>query len=130
MEEKVVSNRLPALYETISPLLRFINHSTWGQREEQSRICDLTFGNPHEMPLTQYIEALQRAIVPQNKDWFAYKKSESKVQSVVSSSLSKRLRHQFEAEDICLTNGAIAGLHIVLNTIVDAGDEVIFMNNF
>ena len=122
-----MSNRLPALYETVAPLLRFINDSTWGQRKEASQICDLTFGNPHEMPLTQYIEALQRVIVPQNQDWFGYKKSESKAQSIVSSSLSKRLRHQFEAEDICLTNGAIAGLHIVLNTIVDAGDEVIFM---
>lgn len=127
MEAKVVSSRVLALYESISPLLRFINDSTWGQVSEPSRICDLTFGNPHEMPMTEYVEALQRAIIPQNQDWFAYKQSESKVQSVVSQSLSERLGYQFEADDICLTNGAIAGLHIVLNTIVEAGDEVIFM---
>ncbi len=127
MEAKIVSNRVPALAETISPLLRFLHDSTWGQVSAQNRICDLTFGNPHEMPLTRYVEALQRAIIPHNLDWFAYKQSESKAQSVVSSSLSERLGHQFESEDICLTNGAIAGLHIVLNTIVEPGDEIIFM---
>ena len=127
MEAKIVSNRVTALSETISPLLRFINDSTWGQVSAQNRVCDLTFGNPHEMPLTKYVEALQKALVPLNQDWFAYKQSESKMQSVVSSSLSERLGHQFEAEDICLTNGAIAGLHVVLNTILEPGDEVIFM---
>ena len=130
MEEKIVSNRIPALYDTVAPLLRFVNDSTWGQCSDHSRICDLTFGNPHEMPLTKYVEALQRVIVPHNKDWFAYKQSESNAQSVVSTSLSERLGHKFDADDICLTNGAIAGLHIVLNTIVDAGDEVIFMTPY
>ncbi|NET38063.1 MAG: aminotransferase class I/II-fold pyridoxal phosphate-dependent enzyme [Cyanothece sp. SIO1E1] len=64
------------------------------------------------MPLTHYVEALQTAIVPHNPDWFAYKQSESEAQSVISISLSERLRHPFEADDICMTNGAVAGLYI------------------
>ncbi|MEM7538621.1 MAG: aminotransferase class I/II-fold pyridoxal phosphate-dependent enzyme, partial [Chloroflexota bacterium] len=127
MNMGIISTRVPSLYETVAPILRFWNDSTWVQRRTMDGICDFTFGNPHEMPLTSYVDAVQKALVPEHKDWFAYKQSESVAQTVISADLSKRLGHPFEAEDICMTNGAVAGLYITLNTIVDAGDEVIFI---
>lgn len=74
METMVGSQRIPALSDTVLPILRFMDDSTWARREGQSGICDFTFGNPHEMPLTNYVEALQNAIVPHNKDWLAINK--------------------------------------------------------
>lgn len=125
MTSDTVSNRVSTLRATIAPLLRFIHDSAWAKREDPG--YDFTFGNPYEMPLPQYVEALQQAIMPCEPDWFAYKQSEPEAQAIISASLSQRLEHLFEASDICLTNGAIAGRHIILNTIINPGDEVIFM---
>ena len=127
MEISPVSNRIAAMSDTMASLLQFITNSTWAHHQVSSQTCDFVFGNPHEMPLTGYVEALQQAIAPQNKDWFAYKQSEPEAQSVISASLTQRLGHQFDQGDICLTNGAVAGLNIVIKTIVDVGDEVIFI---
>lgn len=128
MNTNVVSRRVQVLSETIAPLTRFLNESTWAKSEQQHRVCDFTFGNPHEMPLNQYVEALQKSSNPLMTDWFAYKQSIEAAQLVVSRSLSHRLGSPFNADDICLTNGAIAGLHVVLNTIIETGDEVIFIS--
>jgi aspartate aminotransferase len=124
---EIVSNIIPAMHNTMIPIFRFFTESAWARRHDLGTVCDFAFGNPHDMPLPLYVEALQKAIIPQNKDWFAYKQSEAEAQVVVSASLSERLGHPFAAEDICLTNGAFAGLNIAIKTIINAGDEVIFI---
>ena len=50
-------------------------------------VADFTFGNPQEMPLPGLVDALQRAAVPQAKDWFAYKFSEDEPRRIVAESL-------------------------------------------
>ncbi len=122
-----ISDRIPALYETISPFMRFLTDSAWARHKQSDKTCDFAFGNPHEMPLPGYTNALREAVVPHDKDWFAYKRSEANAQRVVSATLSKRLGHRFEAEDICMTNGAVAGLSLTFNTILEGGDEVVFV---
>ncbi|MBW3589511.1 MAG: aminotransferase class I/II-fold pyridoxal phosphate-dependent enzyme [Actinobacteria bacterium] len=89
-------------------------------------VSDFIFGNPHDMPLPEFSEALQKASVPQSKDWFAYKMSEPESLAVVSESLSRRYQMKFSDEDILMTNGAFAGLAVSLKAIVDDGDEVIY----
>ena len=127
MEIRPLSSRIQPIYDTITPLIRFATESAWAHHKPSSETCDFALGNPHEMPLPGYVDTLQEAIVPQNKDWFAYKRSEPEAQLAISASLSQRLGHQFNEDDVCLTSGAFAGLHVVINTIVDAGDEVIFI---
>jgi aspartate aminotransferase len=121
-----VAQRVMAFQQGIEPFLRFFNESTYMRRHLEPDIADFVLGNPHEMPLTAVVEALQRAVVPQNKDWFAYKNSEPSSQAAIAASLRQWRQLPFEAEDISMTTGAFAGIAVVLNALVDPGDEVIF----
>jgi aspartate aminotransferase len=91
-------------------------------------ICDFTIGNPHEMPLPAFVEALRRWAVPRDAHWYAYKMNEPASRAVVAKSLRKSRGMAFEPDDIFLTNGATAALGVVLGTIIDPGDEVIFIS--
>ena len=121
------SARVKQLQNTMAPIHRFCVESTWAQKDPTADCCDFTFGNPHELPLDSYVDALSKSLKPQNKDWFAYKQSESDAQETIAKSLTERFNHKFDSADVVLTNGAIAALNLVLNLIVEAGDEVMFM---
>lgn len=119
-------NRLAQVMSSMRPFLQFMFSSTFTGRQGDPTICDFVFGNPHEMPLEALTDAFQRRIVPQNKDWFAYKTSEPAAAQVVAESLSRRRGLRFSAEDIALTNGAFAAIAVSLAAVLDEGDEVIF----
>ena len=125
---KPVSERSVRLLDSMSPILHFLNDSIWSSRRHETGICDFTIGNPHEMPPRELVEAYSRWIEPRNEHWFAYKMNETGPRDVLEGSLRQWRNIPFEAEDIFLTNGAIAALAVVLGTIVDPGDEVIFIS--
>ena len=54
------------------PVLRVVRTSPHRHRGGQPGVVDLLFGNPHDMPIPAYVEALQRHAVPQHPGWFAY----------------------------------------------------------
>jgi len=60
-------SRTEVLARTVRPLIEFVTQSAWAQRRDDPDIADFTFGNPHEMPLPGYVDALQRWAVPQHK---------------------------------------------------------------
>lgn len=113
---------------SIEPILWFTSESTHAKKGAHPDACDLTFGNPHDMPLPQIQEALTRWAVPQSKDWFAYKFSDPKAVDTVVESLRRRHGIQFEAADISMTNGAFGALASTLRAVVDPGDEVIYLS--
>jgi aspartate aminotransferase len=80
------------------------------------------------MPLPGFVQALQEQIVPQHSQWFAYKMSEPEARATIAESLRASHGQPFDAEDIMVTTGAFAGLAVTLATIVDPGDEVIFIS--
>ena len=124
-----VSQRIHNTQAAMAPFMRFFSDSAWARRDpENPRNCDFVFGNPHEMPLPDFVTALQRWSVPQNRDWFAYKTNEPEAQRVIAASLRERLGIAFEPDDLCLTNGAFAALAVSLCALVDPGDEVIFIS--
>lgn len=124
-----VSTRSLAVLETISTFYRFMS-GPLGEKNVpgNANLCDFVFGNPHEMPLAGFTAAMQREIVPRNKDWHAYKLNERASQEVVAATLRDLRGLPFEEDDIFMTNGAFAALAVTLNSIVDAGDEVIFIS--
>jgi aspartate aminotransferase len=126
MTGRPVSVRAQSLGKT--PILRFFTSSTWAKRFGEEGICDFTIGNPHDMPSPAFVETLQRWVPPRNKHWYAYKTNENESREVVARSLQKWRGIAFQAEDIFLTNGAIAALMVVLNAVLDPGDEVIFIS--
>lgn len=108
------------------PIFRFATSPLYTEKVRKPDVSDFAFGNPHDMPVAGFAEALQKWSVPQNKDWFAYKMNEPDAQEIVSQSLRAWRGVPFEAKDIFLTNGAFAALTVALGAILDAGDEVIF----
>jgi aspartate aminotransferase len=91
-------------------------------------VLDFTVGNPQEMPLPGYVDALRRQLEPRDKDWFAYQMSDPAACAAVATGLTTRLGVPFQAQDILMTTGAFAGLSVTLKTLIDAGDEVIFLS--
>ncbi len=121
-----ISQRTSAIMEMSGPIYEFAVNTIFSQRFGNPNVCDFAFGNPHEMPLTGFVETLQRWVVPQNKDWFAYKDNEATARRTVADSLRKWRRMPFEADDIFMTTGAFGAMAVALHTLVDPGDEVIF----
>jgi aspartate aminotransferase len=91
--------------------------------------CDFLFGNPHEVAPGAYVDALVRATDPGgDPTHYAYKMNEPGSTEAVAEGLRTRFGMPFEAEDVYMTNGNFAGLSIVLRTIADPGDEVVFVS--
>ena len=90
--------------------------------------CDFMFGNPHEPASRAYVDALVRGAQPTGKDHYAYTQNLPQATAAIATGLQDRLGLTFAADDIHMTNGNFAGLAIVLRTIVDVGDEVIFVS--
>lgn len=128
-----------AVSSTISPLLQelladrggiedFIIRSSYARRSGEAGICDFVFGNPHDLPLAEFEEAIRRHSQAQAPDWFAYKMSEPESRAAVAESLEIRYGISFHPADIAMTNGAFAGLAVTLRAIAGPGDEVVFFS--
>ena len=114
---KPISERSAGLSDSLSPIFRFLHESSWSRRRGESGICDFSMGNPHEMPLRDLVTAYSRWIEPRNESWYAYKMNETASREVLAGSLRKWRNMPFEAEDIFVTNGAIAALAVVLVSV-------------
>ena len=127
MTSQIVSRRIAAIHAA-TPVLEFLTASFQARRQNEPGVANFLFGNPHEMPLPGFVEALRHWSVPQDKDWFAYKFNDPKAQAAVAAVLRERRNVPFDPVDIFLTNGATGGLAITLGAVVDPGDEVVFIS--
>ncbi len=123
-----ITQRLGNIHTALANVLPFFEDSLFNRRIDDPLACDFIFGNPQEMPLQKYVETLQHWVVPQNKDWFAYKMSEEAPRQALALSLSQQRGLAFRPEDIHITTGAFSGLAVCLNAVLDPGDEVIFIS--
>lgn len=127
MSSQPLASRINQLAATMQPFMQFVTNSPWSRRAHEPNISDLAIGNPHETPLSQFTEILQKHAVPLNKDWFAYKTSEPQAQKVVAESLRQWKGLAVDPEDVAMTNGGFAAIQLAFQTVVNPGDEVIFM---
>lgn len=125
---QMIAQRVQAFQNATERVFRFLTDSTYARRHNEPGVSDFAVGNPHEMPLERFVEALQAATVPRNKDWFAYKLNEPPSQEIVANTLRTLRGLPYAPEDILMTNGAFAAIAVVLNTLVNAGEEVIFIS--
>jgi aspartate aminotransferase len=100
--------------------------SRWDSLRQRPGVCDFAFGNPHELAIPGYVEALGRHLAPADENWYAYKRSEPQAQAVVAKRLAEWRGLPFEAADIALTPGAFGAIAVALHVFVDIDDEVIF----
>ena len=116
--------RMQAIIRSSSTLVAFVEK--WNEMRQDPGVCDFAFGNPQELAIPGFAEALRRHTDPRDKDWYAYKRSEPEGQAVVAQRLRAWRGLPFEAADIALTPGAFAAIAVALHTILDRDDEVIF----
>lgn len=128
MMETPVSQHLDAVHAASAPFVEFLRTSAWASRMGSPGICDFVAGNPHDMPLPGYVEAIRKASIPRDPSWFAYKDNERVARDAAAESLRARLAIPFEADDVFMTKGASTALAVALATIVTPGDEVVFLS--
>lgn len=122
-----ISDRIAQYMTTVSPFMRFYNNEVFSRFMSDPNVSNFAVGNPQEMPLPAFGQALQKWSEPQNKNWYAYKFSEPSAQNVVAQSLRALRGIDFEPDDIAMTDGGFAAIKIALDTVVNPGDEVIMI---
>jgi aspartate aminotransferase len=120
-----ISSRIQAADAAFARVRKFLLSSRYGERRLEPGISDLTFGNPHEMPLPGLVDAIQRRAAPLDKNWFAYKTSEEEPQKFLAEHVGRELGLAFEPPDFALTAGAFAAIMVAFRLTLDAGDEAI-----
>ena len=125
---RALSRRAAGLQALTAPVVDFLTRSTWAQRQGDPDIADFVVGNPHEPPLPDFVSALREQLEPRRDDWFAYQMNDPTACAAVAEGLRSRLGLAFATEDVLLTTGAFAGLSVALRTLIDPGDEVLFIS--
>lgn len=128
MTTRPVSRQIESLHRAMGQLIEFFTQSSYARRAPDRLTADFVAGNPQEIALPGFVEALRRWSTPRDKDWFAYKMMDRSAQQAAASSLSSRLGLAFEPDDIFLTRGAGGALAVALRAVVDPGDEVVFVS--
>ena len=124
----IQERRADRMVANVAHIFDWFDGGPWRRHHLDPEVADFTFGNPQEMPLTGLVDALQRNAVPQDKDWFAYKLSESEPRRIVAESLKRRTGIAYEPRDVAMTAGAFGGLGVSIRALCDQGDEVIFLS--
>jgi aspartate aminotransferase len=120
------TSTIEELNKSIAPFLGFFNGPIWARNGDRG-VANFAVGNPTEMPLPGYVDALRAHLAPQSPDWFAYKLSEPKSQAAVARSLTARTGLDWDPADIAMTNGGFAAIAVALRAILEPGDEVVFL---
>jgi aspartate aminotransferase len=123
----VTTSTMSDMRDSVAAFLRYFGGPIWA-RNGQPGVANFAVGNPQEMPLPAYVDALRRHLEPQAPDWFAYKLSEPRSQAAVARGLTARTGLEWDPADVAMTNGGFAALAVAFRTILEAGDEVIFLS--
>lgn len=119
--------RSERLRASIAPFLEFFS-GPYGALNQDPAVANFAVGNPQEMPLRGYVDALRTHLEPRDKDWFAYKMSEPASRAAVARTLSARSGLDWDPSDVAMTNGGFGALAVALRAILEPGDEVIFLS--
>jgi len=121
------TRRIDRLAQSIAPFQAFFD-GPFAKLNANPDIANFAVGNPQEMPMPEYVEALRNHLEPRRRDWFAYKFSEPKARIAVARSLGARTGMSWDPADVAMTNGGFAALAVSMRALVEPGDEVIFFS--
>src|SRR5712692_6499920 len=105
---QAVSGQMQRLLGAIGGLAEWATNSPFVEALARPGISDFVFGNPHDLAMPEYVDALARAVQPTGKSHYAYKMSEAPAAAAVAAGLRGRFGLPFAAEDILMTNGNFA----------------------
>ena len=121
------ASHIDRLRRPIEPFLRFFT-GPYAELEPDPETANFAVGNPHDLPMPSYVEAVRKHLEPHNKDWFAYKLSEPNAQRTVARSMSTLTGLEWDPLDVQMTNGGFAAIAISMRTLLQPGDEAIFLS--
>lgn len=121
------TRRRDRMHQSIASFASFFS-GPYASLSVEPDVADFAVGNPQELPLPAYVEALQRSAVPRDKDWFAYKFSEPASQRTVAATLTQRTGMAWDPDDVAMTNGGFAALATALRSLVEPGDELLLLS--
>jgi aspartate aminotransferase len=123
----IVATRADRAVASLSEFMKTIE-AVESARAHAAGLCDFIAGNPQEIASRDYVDALKRWAEPRTTDWYGYKMAHRPAQQAAAAGLSAELGITFHPDDILLSRGAHGALGVALGTLVDAGDEVIFVS--
>jgi aspartate aminotransferase len=126
MAKQLFAQRVLALEQALRPFFDTVLQDPTAGRPPA--VANFMTGDPQELPPPGFVEALQRYSVPTATDWFAYRFQHQPARKAAATALSAELGAEFAAEDIFLTRAAGGAIALALNTVVDPGDEVVFLS--
>ncbi|TMK15696.1 MAG: aminotransferase class I/II-fold pyridoxal phosphate-dependent enzyme [Actinobacteria bacterium] len=121
-----VAERQMRIQTSLAPFLRGILGSAPLLGDPDA--CDFLAGNPEVPALPGYVETLQKWLEPQDRRWFAYGMPDPRAAEAASAALADELGLAFDPEDIILTRGAHGAMALAMATVLDPGDEVVFIS--
>lgn len=121
-----VAERQMRIQASLAPFLRGIMGSAPLMGDPDA--CDFLAGNPEVPALPGYVETLQKWLEPQDRRWFAYGMPDPRAAEAAATELTDELGVAFEPDDILLTRGAHGAMALAMATVLDPGDEVVFIS--
>jgi len=115
------------LRQSMQPFFTFFS-GPFSQLNELPDVANFAVGNPQEMPLPEYVAAVRSHLEPQDAHWFAYKISEPNARAVVADSLTRATGLAWDPLDVQMTNGGFAAIAVGIRTLLEPGDEAIFLS--
>ncbi|HEY8135724.1 MAG TPA: aminotransferase class I/II-fold pyridoxal phosphate-dependent enzyme [Candidatus Limnocylindrales bacterium] len=119
--------RVDQLRAAIAPFLGFFN-GPYSAMEKDPEVANFAVGNPHELAMPAYVKAIRDSLEPRDKDWYAYKLSEPNAQHTVARSMSALTGLDWDPANVQMTNGGFAAIAVALRTLLEPGDEAIFLS--
>jgi aspartate aminotransferase len=117
--------RIGALQESL-PFYAWYARSPHPGRLGQPGVIDLLFGNPHDMPIPAYVEAIRRQAEPQDPSWYAYMFDHPAATAVVAADLAAHTGLPWRPEDVAMTTGGWGAIAVAIRMLTEPGDEVIY----
>lgn len=123
--DRVIAERAARSLASATGIFRFLMQP---RELGHPEACDFLAGNPQELAMPAYIDAVQRALVPDSPSYYSYGPPWRPAVAAVTSALGQRLDLDLDPDDVILTRGAASGLVLLLHTLVDPGDQVVMMS--
>ncbi|CAN5798487.1 pyridoxal phosphate-dependent aminotransferase [soil metagenome] len=125
--QATTARRIDRLRDAIAPFMSFFT-GAYAELEPDPDTANFAVGNPHELPMAQYVDAVRSHLEPHNKDWFAYKMSEPNAQQTVARTMTKITGLEWDPADVQMTNGGFAALTLAFRLLLEPGDEAVFLS--
>ncbi len=124
--EPIVSqDRIESLRDSL-PFYQWYGRSPHRTRGGQPGVMDLLFGNPHDMPIPAYVDALLRHTEPLHPSWYAYMLDHPAATETAAADLRAHTGMAWDAGNIAMTTGGWGAIAIAIRMVTEPGDEVIY----